>query len=128
MVRACHTPRQPLRNHPSGHLVKRRKLAWFGHDTRYDSLSETIHQGTLSRDGNLHGSGMTHATTASPKPSSTVPWTAEEMLDGQLQRVDLSANARTSHKGFLLKTGRRSLLNRPSCPPNNPIGERTELN
>ena len=27
--------------------VKRRKLAWFGHVTCYDTLSETIHQGTL---------------------------------------------------------------------------------
>ena len=27
--------------------VKRRKLAWFGHVTRHDSLSRTILQGTL---------------------------------------------------------------------------------
>ena len=27
--------------------VERRKLAWFGHVTRFDSLSQTIDQGTL---------------------------------------------------------------------------------
>ena len=28
----------------------------------------------LSRDGKLHGSGMSHATKASPKPSFRAPW------------------------------------------------------
>ena len=28
----------------------------------------------VSRDGNLHGSGMSHVTTASPKPSFRAPW------------------------------------------------------
>ena len=65
MVRACHTPRQPLQNHPSGHLG-----GW------------------------------------------TTPWSAEEMLDGQRQRVSTPAHARTAHKGLLQKTtGRGSLLN-----------------
>ena len=97
--------------------VKRRKLAWFRHVTRLNSLSKTILQRTLedgrchgqlrkclssptwstrpttgcgagsaslrvhrnlfwqlSRDGNLHGSGMSHAPTASPKPSVRAPW------------------------------------------------------
>ena len=27
-----------------------------------------------SRNGNVHGSGMSHATTASPKPSFKAPW------------------------------------------------------
>ena len=31
------------------------------------------------------------------------PWSAEEMLDGQHQRVDTSAHARTAHKGLLQK-------------------------
>ena len=35
-------PQEPLTA-----IVKRRKLAWFGHVTRQDSLSETILQGTL---------------------------------------------------------------------------------
>ena len=34
--------------------VKRRKLAWFGHVTRNDSLSKTILQGTLE-DGQRRG-------------------------------------------------------------------------
>ena len=34
-------------------------------------------------------------------------WSAEEMLDGQLQRVDIPAHARSAHKGLLQKkTGR----------------------
>ena len=56
MVRACHTPRQPLQNHPSGHLG-----GWV----------------TL--------------------------WSAEEMLDGKHQRLDIPAHARTAHKGLLQK-------------------------
>ena len=31
------------------------------------------------------------------------PWAAEEMLDGHHQRVDISAHARTAHKGLLQK-------------------------
>ena len=54
MVRARHTPRQPLQNNPSGHL---RCLA--------------------------------------------IPWSAEEIVDGQHQRVDISAQARAAHKGLL---------------------------
>ena len=56
MVRACHTPRQPVQNHPSGHLG-----GW------------------------------------------AMPWSAEEMLDGQHQRVDNPAYAKTAHDGFLQK-------------------------
>ena len=50
MVRACHTPRPPLKNHLSGHLG-----GW------------------------------------------TTPWSAEEMLYRQLQRVNIPAYARTAH-------------------------------
>ena len=53
-IQACHTPRQPPRNHPSEHLGE-----W--------------------------------ATSRS----------AEEMLDGQHQRVDITAHARTAHKDLL---------------------------
>ena len=56
MVQACHTPPQPLQNHPSGRLG-----GWV----------------TL--------------------------WSAQEMLDGQHQRVNIPANARTAHKGLLQK-------------------------
>ena len=32
-----------------------------------------------------------------------VPWLAEEMLEGQRQRVDIPAHARSAHDGFLQK-------------------------
>ena len=60
----------------------------------------------LSRDGNLHGSGMSHVTTTSPNPffrAPRRPWSAEEMLDGQHQKLDIPARARTAHKGLLQK-------------------------
>ena len=47
--------------------------------------------------------------TASPQPSLrdsggwAMPWSAKEMLDGQPQRVDIPAHARTAHKGLLQK-------------------------
>ena len=53
--------------------------------------------------------GMSHATTASPKPSLgnlrgwATPWSAEEMLGGQHERVDISDHAKTVHKRFLRK-------------------------
>ena len=59
-----------------------------------------------------------------------MPWSAEEMLLGQHQRVDISAYARTAHKGFMqkrLEKDDRSLLNCPSCPPDDKIGQKTEL-
>ena len=56
IVWACHTPRQLLQNHPSGHLG-----GW------------------------------------------ATPWSAEEMLDGQRQRVGILANARTAHNSLLQK-------------------------
>ena len=56
MVQACHTPQQPLQNHPSRHLG-----GW------------------------------------------TMLWSAEEMLDGQHQRVDIPAHAGAAHKGLLQK-------------------------
>ena len=60
----------------------------------------------LSRDGNLHGSGMSHAMTASQNHSSGhlggrgTLWSAEEMLDGQSQRVDVSAYSTTAPNGL----------------------------
>ena len=63
----------------------------------------------LSRDGNLRGSGMLNATTASLKPSFrgswsvATPWSAEEMLDGQHQRGDILTRARTTYKSLLQK-------------------------
>ena len=63
--------------------VKRRKLAWFVHVTRHDSLSKAI----------LHGDLGGWAT----------PWSAEVVLDEQHQRVDVPAHARTAHKNLLQK-------------------------
>ena len=63
-----------------------------------------------------------------------MPWLAEKMMDGQHQRVDIPTHVRTAHKGLLQKkkekkkTGKEFLLDHPSCPPDNPIGQRTELN
>ena len=37
----------------------------------------------LLRDGNLHGSGMSHATTASPKPSFRAPWRVGDAVVGR---------------------------------------------
>ena len=56
MIRACHTPRQPVKDHPSGRIG-----GW------------------------------------------ATPWSAEEMLAGQRQRVDIPARAKTAHKGPLQK-------------------------
>ena len=37
------------------------------------------------------------------------PWSAEEMLDGQHQRVDIPVHARTNHKGLLQKRQEENL-------------------
>ena len=58
----------------------------------------------------------------------TTPSSAEEMLDGQHQRVDISAHARTAQGPPAEMTGRGSLLNHPSCPPDDLIVQETELN
>ena len=82
----------------------------------------------LSRDGNLHHLGLSHTTTASLKPFFRASWgwrdegwhwSAEEMLDGQHQRVEIPALARTAHK---------SLLQKRLEWPNDPIDQGTELN
>ena len=45
-------------------------------------------------------------------------WSAEQMLDGQRQRVDIRVHARTTHNGHSQKkTERGSLMNRPPCTP-----------
>ena len=89
--------------------VKRWKLAWFGHVTCPDSLSKTILQGTLEGGGDaVVGSGNAGWTTSKgghpcPCQNCSQPSPTE-------------------------KTGRGPLLNRPSCPPDDPIGKGTELN
>ena len=37
----------------------------------------------LPRDGNLHGSGMSHTTTASPKSSFGTPWRVDDAMFGR---------------------------------------------
>ena len=77
---------------------------------------------------------MPHATTASPTPPFKATFgsgrQAKEILAGQRQRVDIPAHARTAHIDFLHKKRLEegSLLNRPSCNPDDPIGKGTELN
>ena len=87
----------------------------------------------LSRDRNSPGSGMSHITTACPKPSCWTSWRrAGDAVVGRRNAgwttsksaVDVPARARTAHKGLLQKTERGSLLNGPSCPPRRPNGWR----
>ena len=71
---------------PQGPLlatVKRRKLAWFGHVTCHGSPSKTILQAPWRVDDAVIGRKI--------------------MLGGQHQRVDISARARSAHKGLLQK-------------------------
>ena len=50
------------------------------------------------------------------------------MLNGQHQRVDIPAHARTALNGLPEKRlGKGSPLNRPSCPPDDPVGQKAEL-
>ena len=50
---------------------------------------------------------------------------AKEMLDRQCERLDCR---KCSRRPPTEKTGRAYLLNRPLCLPDNPIGQRNELN
>ena len=65
------------------------------------------------------------------------------MLAGQRQRLNILAHTRTAHIGLLMKrlqeelclhqpptekTTRGSLLNRPFCPPDDPISQGNDLN
>ena len=84
-----------------------------GHATRHDSLSKIILHGTLD----------------------TAPWKVGDTADGRGNH-----GCTTQKSGHLCpfqncpqepgaeKTGRGSLLNRPSCPLDDPVGQGTELN
>ena len=88
----------------------------------------------LSRDRNSDGSGMSHATTASPEPSFKAPWRVGDAVVGRG-----NAGWTTSKSGHPCpcqicsqgpsaeKTGRGSLLNRPSRSQNDPIGHGAKL-
>ena len=89
----------------------------------------------LPRHGHLHGSGMSHVTPASPKPSFREPWREGDTVVGRGK-----AGWTTSKSGHpfpcqncsqgppAVNTGRGPLLTRPSCPQGYPIGQGTELN
>ena len=87
--------------------VKRWKIACLGHATRHDSLSNTTLQGNLrewmTSEGNT---GWTASKSGHPCPCQN----CSHRLPAQKR----------------LEEG--SLLNRPSCNPDDPIGKGTELN
>ena len=56
-----------------------------------------------------------------------MPWSAQEMLDGQHQTVDIRSQERTAHKGFLQKRLEEDLFP-PHPPPDDQIDQETELN
>ena len=87
----------------------------------------------LSTDGNLHGSGMSHAMTASPNPFFRAPWRVGDAMVG---RGNVGWTTSKSEQPFSMpelltlascrKTGRGSLLNHLSYPCNDPTGQGTE--
>ena len=83
-------PQEPLLT-----TVKTRKLAWFGHVTRQDSLSKTILQGTLEggrRRGRRRKCWMDNVKEWAPLPMS-------ELLTRAFCRKD---RKRTSAESFLM--------------------------
>ena len=81
----------------------------------------------LSRDGNVHGLVMLHAMTASPKPSFKVPWRMDNTVVGRGTTGWTASKAGhispCSQWPPAEKTGRGSLLNHFSCPPDHPISQ-----
>ena len=89
--------------------VKRQILAWFGHVMRQGNLSKTNLHGNLASEQYCGQQGKCWM-------GNVKDWTSP-------------AQARTAQNGLAeKKNGRRFLLNCPSCPPSDPIGQRTELN
>ena len=98
----------------------------------------------LSRDGNLHGLGMLHARTTSPKPSFRAPLRVGNTVVGKgyagwtTSKSGCPCSCQSSSQWPPAeKTGTGSLLNCPSCPRplpspkhlhDNPINQGTELN
>ena len=56
-----------------------------------------------------------------------MPWSADEVLDRQHQRVDIPAHEGAAHEGLLEKRLEK-VFNRPSYLPDDPIGPGTGLN
>ena len=89
----------------------------------------------LSRHRNLHGSGMSHTTTASPKPSFRAPWKVGDAMVGRRNAGWTISKSRhpcpcqnCSQRLPREMTSKGSLLNHPSCPPDVPIGQGTQVN
>ena len=92
--------------------------------------------GTASRETGVNSVKTKLLTSQTPRqplqnyPSGhlggwATPWSAEEMLDGQRQRADITAYDGPAHDGLPQK--RPEELNRPACPTDEPIGQGTEL-
>ena len=88
--------------------VKGRKLVWLGHVTRYDSLSKTILEGILE-DRRCRG-------------QQKKCWVDNVKERTFLPGLELPTGPSAE------KTGNMFLLNCPSCPPDDLIGQGTELN
>ena len=78
----------------------------------------------------LHGLGMSHTMAASPKPFFMTPWSAEKMLDGQLQKVDIPAHAKLLTRASCGKDWKRISAESSLMSPWHPNQSRewTELN
>ncbi|XP_070193795.1 uncharacterized protein [Littorina saxatilis] len=92
LVKIIAGPQEPLLA-----TVKRRKLMWFGHVTRHDSLSKTILQGTVE-------GGRRRGRQRKSWSDNIKDWT-------QLSFPDLLVTASDRN------AWRRSLPPHPSCPP-----------
>ena len=98
-----------------------------------DLISDTNNQ--LTRDRNLHGSCMSRTTAASPKPSLKAPW---RVGDAMASRGNVGwTTPKSAHPcpcencpqgPRAVKSGRESLLNHLLSPPDDPVGQGTELN
>ena len=87
----------------------------------------------MSRDGNMHGLGIHSAMTASPKLSFRTPLRMSDMVvRGTAGWTTSKSGHPCSCQNFSVppaeRTGSGSLLNLPSCPPVDAIGQGTELN
>ena len=89
------------------------------------SPDATLAQGNLlfqlSRDGNVHGSGMSHTTTASPKISLRAPWKFGNAVVGRGNAGWTTSKSghscpcqNCSQRPPAVKTGRGSVRNHPS--------------
>ena len=87
--------------------VKRRKLVWFGHVLCHNSLSKPFFKASWRVNNVVVSRGNAGWTSRSRHPC---PY--PNCLQGPPAE----------------KTGKGSLLNCPSCPPNDPIGQGVELN